>query len=91
MSSIKGQFTPNEDGIFNHLLAFFHEKSNTIAYSAFDKLLQIMYMQGSLVQTDFTRVQVEITLNILINIARSQNYDHTAITLKQLVEIYFGF
>ena len=60
-------------------------------HSTFDKLLHILYLQGSLVQTEVTRYSLEYTFNSLISTAQNQNYDHRLISLDQLVDIYLGF
>jgi hypothetical protein len=91
VQAIRGQFMPNDDGIFSRLLTHFHDESNLLAHSAFDKFLKIMHLQGSLVQTENTRMQMEHALNVFINIAKNQDYDRHPMRLEQLVEIYLGF
>ena len=91
LRSIRGRFLPGEDGVFNSLLSSFQARGNILLHSTFDKFLQILHLQGSLVQTEPARFQIENSLNFFINVAKSQNYDHNHIRLDQLVDIYLNF
>jgi len=91
LQSIKGQFLPHEDAIFYNLLSYFHTRRNIMLHSTFDKFLKILHLQGSFVQTETTRFQIENSLNVFINVAKNQNYDSSQVKLDQLVEIYLNF
>ena len=91
VESIKGEFIPNDDGIFSPILTNFQDRPDLLAQAAFDKYLKVMHIQSSLVQTEITRNHTEYALNTFINIAKSQPYDIETITIDQLVDIYLGF
>ena len=50
-----------------------------------------MYLQGSLIQTENTRYQMENSLNMFVSIAKNQNFEDSQIKIEQLIDIYLGF
>ena len=74
LKSIRGEFIPVEDGVFYSLLIHFNTRRNVISHSTFDRYLPILRLQSSFVQTEVVRYQMEYSLNVLVNMARNQNY-----------------
>jgi hypothetical protein len=91
VEKIKGEFAPNEDGIFSRVLNSINDKPHILVHSAFSKLIKMLHSQNYFVQTETSRVGLEFSLNSFINIAKNQNYDENNPNLQQLVEIYLGF
>lgn len=91
LETIKGEFIPNDDGVYNKIFHAFIDRPNVLNHSAFNKFVQMLHSQLFFLQTEFTRYQLECSLNTFVNIAKNQNYDRTVMNLDQLVEIYLGF
>jgi hypothetical protein len=91
VNSIRGQFGPNDDGIYSRVLNSINDKPTILLHSAFSKLLKMLHSQNYYLQTENSRVNLEFSLNTFINIAKNQNYEHSTLSLTQLVEIYLGF
>jgi hypothetical protein len=81
---------PVEDGAFYSLMNQLNTKKSLLTHSTFDRFLQIMNFQSSLVQTDSVRSTIEFSFNNLVNTARNQNYEHSPINLDQLADLYLG-
>jgi len=91
LDTIKGQFIPNDDGLYNKVFYSFIDRPNVLSHSAFNKFVQMLRSQLFYLQTEITRYQLETSLNTFVNIAKNQNYDNTLMSLEQLVEIYLAF
>lgn len=91
IESIREAFGPNEDGIFSRVLNVVADRPNLLLHSAFSKLIKMLHSQIYYLQTESSRMTLEISLNNFINIAKNQNYDHSNLSLTQLVEIFLGF
>jgi hypothetical protein len=91
VDSIRGEFGPNDDGIYSRVLNSINDRPNILVHSAFSKLIKMLHSQNYFVQTETSRANLEYSLNIFINIAKNQNYEHSTLSLNQLVEIYLGF
>ena len=91
VQSVRGSFQAKVDDLFRSIFLLSQEKSNAIDHSAFSKCLKIMQLQGLLVQTENTRIQLEICLNMFVSIAKNQNYEESQISIEQLIDIYLGF
>lgn len=91
VDSIRGEFGPHDDGVYSKVLNSINDKPNILVHSAFSKLIKMLHSQSYYVQTEASRINLEYSLNAFINIAKNQNYEHSALSLNQLVEIYLGF
>jgi hypothetical protein len=91
LEAIKGEFIPNDDGVYNRVFHAFIDRPNVLNHAAFNKFVQMLRSQLFFLQTEFTRYQLESALNTFVNIAKNQNYDRAVMTLDQLVEIYLAF
>ncbi len=75
MEKIKGEFSPENDGIFSKVLMVINDKPNILEHSAFNELISMLHSQNYFVQTESSRIILEQCLNSFINIAKNQNYD----------------
>lgn len=91
VETLKGSFGPNDDGIYSRVLNTVNEKPTVLSHTAFSALIKMLHSQNYFVQTESSRSNLEFSLNNFINIAKNQNYEHTTLTLPQLVEIYLAF
>lgn len=91
VDSIRGEFGPNDDGIYSRVLSSVNDRPNILLHSAFSKLIKMLHSQNYYLQSESSRGNLEVSLNTFINIAKNQNYDHSNLSLTQLVEIFLGF
>lgn len=91
VDSIRGEFSPNDDAIYSRVLNSVNDKPNILVHSAFSKLIKMLHSQNYFLQTESSRSNLEFSLNAFINIAKNQIYEHSTLSLDQLIEIYLGF
>ena len=91
VETLKGSFGPNDDGIYSRVLNAVNEKPTVLAHTAFSALIKMLHSQNYFVQTEGSRSSLEFSLNNFINIAKNQNYEHSTLTLPELVDIYLAF
>ena len=91
LESIKGKFIPNEDGVYSRVFHAFIDRPNVLNHAALHKFVQMLRSQLFFLQTEYTRYQLEVSINHFVNIASNQNYDRSVMTMDQLVEIYLAF
>lgn len=85
VDSIRGEFGPNDDGIYSRVLNSINDRPTILLHSAFSKLIKMLHSQNYFVQSEAARGGLEFSLNAFINIAKNQIYEHSTLSLNQLV------